>query len=74
MKDTWRTALLADVYAVLSAILERDVSKKLKVGAPFKVTIGNRDLEGDITRLSFRRSKDSARSQEACSTAVAAWA
>ena len=37
-----------------------EVSKKLKVGAPFKVTIGNRDLEGDITRLSFRRSKDAA--------------
>lgn len=31
MKDTWRATLLADVYAVLSAILKRDVSKKQRV-------------------------------------------
>lgn len=33
--------------------------KKLEVGAPFTCSVGSRDFEGDITRVSFRQSRRS---------------
>ncbi len=43
---------------VPQSMWDADLASKLKVGAPFEVTIGARVLTGDITRVSFRRGRD----------------